>query len=182
MILIPVFFTACAKPPVEEMNRAIEALTRAENDYEAVIYAGNTLNRARESLLRMQEEAGSKRYEIAKTHAADVITYSERAVSEGRAASARQRDEASLILNNLRTPLSETETAVNNAKANNIQADFDEITKNLDMAKAGYDDAQRNLSDGNYQDAIIKGLNVRSALSAINTEINEAAQIVMSKK
>ena len=173
---------SCAKPTTGEMNKAIETLTRAENDYDAVNYAGSTLNRARESLLKMQEEAGSKRYETAKTYAADVVTYAERAVNEGRANAAAMREEAATLLNSLKQPLAETEAALNTARANNVPLDFGEFGKNLDTAKAGYEDAQRSLSANNFRDTINKCQNIRSVLSAINSGINESAQALSRKK
>ena len=117
-IMIGIFFvlTACAKPPTEEMNKAIEALNRAENDYEAVTYAGNTLNRAREALQKMQDEAASKRFDSAKIFAGDVVTYAERAVSEGKANASRIQEEAANLVSGLRIPLSETESALNTAR------------------------------------------------------------------
>ena len=179
---ILILFVSCAKPPTEEMNKAIETLIRAENDPDALIYAGNTLNRARESLLRMQEEAGSKRYETAKTYAADVIIYAERAVNEGRANAARARDEAAGLLDSLRIPLTETESILNTARTNNIQLDFNDLETSLDSARNSYEDAKSSLSANDFEDAINRGQSARSALSAVNAEINEAAQALSGKK
>ncbi|MDR2098314.1 MAG: DUF4398 domain-containing protein, partial [Spirochaetaceae bacterium] len=57
--------TGCAKPPVEEMNNAIAAVSRAENDPDVVNYAANALARAREALSQMQSAADAKRYDEA---------------------------------------------------------------------------------------------------------------------
>jgi hypothetical protein len=81
----------CAKPPTEEMDAASAAVTRAENDPDAVTYAGNSLARAREALNRMSVEADSKRYDAAKSFAAEAIAAADKAISDGRAGAARAK-------------------------------------------------------------------------------------------
>lgn len=182
-LVTAVLVLACAKPPVEEMNKAMEALTRAENNADAVGYAGTTLNRAREALAKMQEESDSKRYDSAKIFAADVIDLSERAIAEGRTGAARAREEAANLLSSLRDPLAETEAALGAAKRTpNIQLDFNALDSNMDYAKSNYSSAQQSLSSSNYPDALAKGQTVRSALSSINGSLNAAAQAMSSKK
>ena len=181
LIGVLVLLSACAKPPVEEMNKAIDALNRAENDYDAVTYAGNTLNRAREALARMQEEVDSKRFDSAKTYAADVVTYAERAMSEGRSNAAWAREEAANLLESLRTPLAQTESALNGARASNADLDYNALTNSLDSANRNYGNAEQSLQANNYADAITRGQDVRSTLSDINASINAAAQALSSK-
>ena len=182
-LAIAALVLACAKPPVEEMNNAIEALSRAENDVEAALYAGAILSRAREALTKMQEEADSKRYDSAKLYAAEVIELSERAVTEGKATAARTREETANFLDSLRPSLVETEAALNNAKqAPNIELDFPYLEGSLDSAKSGYENAQQSFASNNYQDAIAQGQAVRSTLGNINAMINEAAQARSSKR
>ena len=178
---ILILLASCAKPPAEEMNRAIEALTRAENDADAAVYAQNTLNRAREALQKMQEEAASKRYDSAKIFAADALAYAERAVSEGRMNAARVRDEASTLIDSLRIPLAETVSALNNAKLNDMQLDFNELGKSLDAVREDLENARQNLEANNFLEAIDQGQNIRSVLGSINTMINEAARSLSNK-
>ena len=176
-----ILLSACAKPPVDEMNRAIDALNRAENDYDAVTYAQNTLNRAREALVMMQEEADSKRFDSAKTYAADVVNYAERAMSEGRANGSRAREEAASLLESLRTPLAETESALNTARANNANLDFNALGNSLDSANLNYRNARQSLEANNFADAISRGQSVRLTLDEINANMRIAAQDLSSK-
>ena len=185
IVLLAVFLIllSCARPPTEEMNRAIEALNLAENDVNAVLYAPNYLSRAREALVRMQEEADSKRFESAKVYAVEVITNAERAVNEGSNAVGRGRDEALNILNNLRVSMSETETNLDTAKQiPNLQLDFNSLDGLFDTAKGTYQNAQQSFSNNNYPDAVTKGQTVRSILSDINTSISGAAVATSQKK
>ena len=76
------------------MENAEAALVRAENDPDAAAYAGNTLLRARDALASMRAEAEAKRYDAAKTYAAEAVNAAEKAVNDGRAAAARAGEEA----------------------------------------------------------------------------------------
>ena len=82
-ILLIILLAACAAPPTEEMERAQDAVARAENNANAVRYASNTLVRARDALGRMQIEADARRYDAARSLAAEAIELAERAIDEG---------------------------------------------------------------------------------------------------
>jgi hypothetical protein len=173
---------ACAKPPTEEMNNAIDAVTRAENDADAVTYAGNTLLRAKDALTRMREEAGSKRYDSARALAAEAVAAAEKAISDGKSAAARAREDAANILNGLKTTVSETESALSNARQQRMNIDADLLAGELLSAKDTIDDAQKSFSAGNYPDASSKGRAARSELENIKARIAEASQAMSRKK
>ena len=178
-----IIFLACTKPPVEEMNRAIDALNRAENDANAVLYAPNYLSRARDAIDKMQEEANSKRFDSAKFYAAEALSNAEKAVIEGSTGAARFREDALSLLDSLKAPLSETEANLDAAKqVPNILLDFDSLDRSLETANGAYNGAQMSLSAGNFNDAIEKGQNVRSTLGNINAQISGAAIASMGKK
>jgi HEPN domain-containing protein len=173
---------SCARPPTEEMNRAVEAISRAENDADAVTYAGNILSRARDALTKMQEEANLKRFDSAKLFAAEAVSLSERAVTEGKANAARAREEAANLLGSLGRPIAETESALNEAKGHDIDIDYDALGATLNAAKTTFDSAQSSLEEGDFPDAIEKGQMARSVISDINDKINEGAQVLLGKK
>ena len=176
IFILALILAACAMPPTEEMNRAQDAVIRAENDADTVNYAGNTLNRARDALTRMQSEADSKRYDAAKNYAAEAVSAAERALSEGKTGAARAKDEAWLLVNSLQGPLTETSAALNAARqVPNLILDFDTLSGDLDTAYRTHDEAQQSLAADNYRDAVTKAQNVRSLLSDINVRITEAA-------
>ena len=179
---ILILITACARPPTEEINRAVEALNRAENDSAAVNYAANTLNRARDALARMQVEVNSKRFDSARIFASDVINFSERAINEGQAAVARARDDATGLLASIRTLITETETAVYTAISNDFYLDLDALEQNFDSAINEFENAMENLQANNYQEAVESGQRARSALSSITGNISEAAQALSGKR
>ncbi|MDR2102358.1 MAG: DUF4398 domain-containing protein, partial [Treponema sp.] len=81
LVILAFFQGGCAKPPTEEMNNAAAAVTRAENDADAVTYAGNLLVRARDTLTRMQIEAEAKRYDAARALAAEAISAADKAIA-----------------------------------------------------------------------------------------------------
>jgi len=183
LIILGLLLAACATPPTEEMNKAQDAVTRAENDADAVTYAPNTLARAREALNMMQKEANEKRYDSAKNYANEAINNAEKAIADGKAAAARARDEAARLVNGLQTPLAETATAIDTAKqVDDIDLDFNALSDDLASARENYDNAQQSLQDNNYSDAVSKGTFVRGVLSDINSKITDGAQAVARKK
>jgi len=176
-------FTACATPPTEEMNKAQDAVISAENDADAVTYAGNTLIRARDALTRMQSEAEAKRYDAAKNYAAEAIAAAEKAVADGKTAAARAKDEATNLVNSLSTPLAETSNALDAARqVKNLNLNLDALSGDLDAARQTYAQAQQNLTANNYKDVMTEGQSVRSALAGINAKLTEATQAISRKK
>jgi len=183
LFVLALIFSACSTPPIEEMNNAMDAVTRAENDADAVAFAPNTLVHARDVLTRMQAEADAKRYDAAKNFAAEAISAAEKAISEGKAGASRAKDEAAGLINGLSDLLAETSKTFDAArKAQDLQLDFDSIAGDLSLADHTYEDAKSSFQANQYQDAIYEGETVRSLLSDINTRINEAAQVVSRKK
>ena len=183
VLLICFYMIACATPPVEEMNRAQNAVTRAENDPDAVAYAGGAIIRARDALEKMQSEADAKRYDEAKEYAAAATRNAEQAITDGKIGAELARNQALSLINSLGEPLAETADAISTAReVPNITVDFDTLSQDLDAAYSTYDDAWQNFQDENYQDAIDESQNVRSTISSINTILSEAAQDTSRKK
>ena len=170
---------ACATPPKEEMDKALDAVFRAESDPDAVAYAPLLLVRARDSLTRMQSEADAKNYDEAKRFAAEAINNAERAISDGRVAAARAREEAASLLATLPNTLTETSNTVNAAGG---LPGLEELSGEVDLARNTYEDAQQHFEENNYIDAISNGETVRSLLSDVNARINGAAGAASRKK
>jgi hypothetical protein len=165
---------SCAKPPIAEMDSAKEAVFRAENDENAVVFASGTLARARDSLRRMQVEADSKRYDAAKTHAQEAKTQAEKAIADGKAASLRANDESSTLVSGLRAELDETRRNINGARYSQLNLDYDSLNRDYNSASDTTDQAEADQAQGKYQDALDKGRIVRSTLSDINQKISYA--------
>jgi flagellar biosynthesis/type III secretory pathway protein FliH len=173
----------CAKPPTEEMENAASAVTRAENDPDAVTYAASTLARARDALNRMRAEAEAKRYDGAKNYAAEAVSAAEKAIADGRAAALRAREEASSILGQVRISLEETGKSLENAKTvPNIILDFEDLDQDYDSARRTTAQAELSLAGNNYQDSIDKSRTARGMLTVIDGKISGAAISVSRKK
>ena len=175
-------FSACATAPTDDMNRAQDALIRAENDANVVTYANNTLLQARDALARMYSEADAKRYDSARSLAVEVINHTERAIADGRIGADWARGEAENALRIIGDLLEETSNAVNAARqVQNIQLDFDSISREMDVARRAYDETWQILQAGNYRDVTSRGQIIRSILSDINNRLTEAVQATSRK-
>jgi len=180
LCILVVFAVGCAKPPLEEMENAREAVFRASNDPNASVYAASTLIRARISLQYMEEEAESKNFEAARTHAAEAIALAERAINEGRQGAVRAGDESAASVAKLRPEIEETERNVNGARYSNLKLDYDELNDGIVNAHESADKAEANQANGRYQEALDIAKDVRDDLTKINQKIAGAA--VVKKK
>jgi len=182
LLVFLALMTGCTQPPTEEMNNAEEAVTRAQNDPDAVTYAGNLVERAKESLALMYEEADAKRYDSAINYANDAINLAERAINEGFTESLRVREQAINTLSALRPQLVETQDRIDNAKNAKLPLDYDSIERDLNTARNGYDQAQSAMTGGRYQESIFLSNNIRNSLSGINQKLGTTVMEVVRKK
>jgi hypothetical protein len=164
----------CAKPPLAEMDSAREAVFRAENDADAVVYGSNSLARARDALRRMQIEADSKRYDAARTLAAEAIAAAERAIADGRTGVVRAREEAASALAGLSTELEDTSRNISGARYSQLDLDYDALERDLRGAYNLTDRAEADQAEGRYQDALDKARDVRASLFDINQKVSTA--------
>jgi PBP1b-binding outer membrane lipoprotein LpoB len=174
--------TACAKPPKMEMDKAIEAVIRAENDSDAALYSPNTLARARDALSRMEKEADSKKYDAAKTYAAEAVTLAEKALTDGRASAIRVRDEAAVLINGLKQALSETEQGIRYARSSGLALDFSDLNNEFNKLTLNTNKAELAMSGSQYNQALEIGRGVQAGLSDINLKLSGAAMAVSRKK
>jgi hypothetical protein len=182
LLVLAMCAMGCAKPPTEEMNKAADAVTRAENDNDAVTYAGNSINRAKDSLARMYSEAESKRYDAALAYANEAIAAAERAINDGRVGAARAREDAANLLSQLRPLFTETEQGINAALAAGLPIDTESVINEFNTAGRNMDQAQTAFSGSRYQDSIDKGRAARSGLNSVNMKLSIAAMAVTRKK
>jgi HEPN domain-containing protein len=182
-LIIGMMVSACATPPTEEMDKAIDAVTRAENDADAVAYAGGTLTRARGALDQMKVEADAKRYEAAKTYANEAVAAAEKAVTDGRAGAARAREEATRLLSAIKPEIADTETALNAAKQTPaLDLDFDSLDGSMAAAKTAYGSAETSLNTGKYAEVAPAAQPIRPILNSIRGELSNAAASISRKK
>lgn len=165
---------ACAKPPIAEMDSAREAVFRAENDADAVIYGSSSLARAQAALKRMQSEADSKRYDAARTNAEEAVTAAEKAIADGKAGAVRARSESSSLLTGLIQEIDEASRNVSGARYSQLNLDYNALEKALTGAYSAADRAEAANAEGRHQDALNIAMEIRSELFRINQLISNA--------
>jgi hypothetical protein len=182
MLFVILYLAACAKAPVEEMENAAAALTRAENDPDAAAYGEGALVRARNALAAMRTEAEAKRYDAAKTYAAEVVAAAEAALTEGRAAAARVREEAEELLTRLSASLAEAGTAITAAREKKLPLDYEGLSQRLEAARRETEQAAMAAAGNKYREALEKGRGARSIISEIMSILSEEAAVLSRKK
>jgi hypothetical protein len=182
-LALTALISGCAKPPTEEMDNAEAALVRAENDPDAAAYGNASIVRARDALAAMRSEAAAKRYDSAKTYAQEAINAAERAIADGRTGAQRAQDQASLVLNGVRTNLEETHRNIDAAKGvTGIQLDFDAIDGDYASAENQADQAQSAFNAADYTGSLERSQSARSLLGDINAKISRASIAASRKK
>ena len=182
-VLAVIFAAACAKPPVEEMNNAIAAVARAENDPDAVAYSANTLAQARNALNSMQTEADAKRYDAAKKYALEAENLAQKAIADAKNAIGRQRDEAAQAVNAMNGAMNAAEQTLQNARASGGNGlDMERLDRDFAAARQTAGQAETANNEGRYRDALDRSQTARSAFSAISAEISQGTIAVNRKK
>jgi hypothetical protein len=183
LVIAAVSLAGCAKPPTEEMNNAIAAVSRAENDPDVINHAAPSLARAREALAQMQTEADAKRFDAAKRLAADAQSLAEKAVSDGRAAVARAREEAENAIRVMQSSISETEQVLSDAsRSKPAGVDIPQLERDFADARGIASQAVEAQNGNRYSEAVDKSQVVRTALGSITSRLSQAAISVSRKK
>jgi len=181
-LVMSVSLLSCEKPPLAEMENARERVFQAENDPNVSLYAAGTLARAKNALQRMQEEADNKRYDAAKTYAAEAISLAERAILDGRLGVSRAGEEASddTLVSDLRKEIENTERNLNGARYNQMVLNYDELDKAIVNAHNKTDQVEADQAASRYQQALDKAGEVRADLAEINQKV--AGAVTARKK
>ncbi|MDR2659835.1 MAG: DUF4398 domain-containing protein [Spirochaetaceae bacterium] len=183
IIIAAVCFAGCAKPPIEEMNNAIAAVSRAENDPDVINYAATVLARAREALAQMQVEADAKRYDAAKRLASDAQALAERAISDSRAAAQRIRGEAENAIAAMQNAITETEQNLSNARRSRpAGVNINQLDQDFANARSEGEQAIAAQAESRYREAIDTSQRVRSSLSAITSSLSQTVLSNSRKK
>jgi hypothetical protein len=165
------------------MESAEAAFIRAENDPDAAAFAETSLLRAREARSRMRTEAEAKRYDAARSFAAEVVAASEKAINDGRSAASRAKEEAAALVGNLKNSLRETESALDKAwNTDKLDLDFNALSRDLDSARNLVTTAENAAANGKPNEAIREGNAARSALGDIMYRISQGVRAVTRKK
>jgi uncharacterized phage infection (PIP) family protein YhgE len=130
----------------------------------------------------MNAEAESKRYDAAKTYAAEAIAAADKALADGQAGAARAREEAAALIAGLAPVITETEQGLQSAKKADLDLNFDGLDKDFRTARENAAQAETALSENQYRDALEKGREAKAGLSDINQQLSGAATAVSRKK
>jgi HEPN domain-containing protein len=180
---LAVVLAACAKPPTAEIEAAEAAVAKAENDPDVAAYAESTLNRARNALSRAHTEVNAKRYDSAKSYAAEAVSAAEKAINDGRAAASLSREEANTLLAQVKQLLAETDTALENArKVPRVRLEFPALTDGIDSARNDISQAEAANNANRPRESLEKSRSARSTLGDIRSRINEGVRETNRKK
>jgi len=164
----------CARPPIDKVNEAKEALQRAESNDNVLNYARDVLDRARKAIEDMSAAYNSKRYDTAKNHADRAIDLAKEAIDEGNKRAAMAREEAAALLSALKPEIEETSRNVNGARYSLLALDYNALDEGIKNAYNVTDQAEVDQAMGRYNDALEKGRSVRANLANINSLVANA--------
>jgi flagellar biosynthesis/type III secretory pathway protein FliH len=181
-LVLAMLAMGCAKPPTVEMTNATEAVTRAENDSNAVTYAGGSVARAKDALTRMNAEASAKRYDSARSYAAEAIAAADRAINDGRAGAERARNEAATYIADLKPLLAETEQGINAARKARLPIDFNSVDNDFNEARSNVAQAEAAYAGNRYSVAIDRARSARVGLNSINQRLSTSTLAVTRRK
>jgi len=182
-IVAMAFAASCAKPPVTEMEAANQALTKAEADADARLYAPESLTRARDLIARMKAGADEKRFDDAKNLAAEAVAAAEKAIQDGASGKAKAKRDAASLIATVKSTLAEVQQAFEAAKkVRGIKLDSASVEAGLREAAAALAGAESDNAKADYKAAIAKAQNARSSLAALQNLVTGAVQATSRKK
>lgn len=174
---------SCAKPPVTEMEAANQALTKAEADADARLYAPESLTKARDLIARMKAGADEKRYDDAKALAAEAVTAAEKAIQDGAAGKAKAKSDAASLIATVKSTLAEVQQAFAAAKkVRGIKLDSAAVDAGVREAAAALAGAESDNAKADYKAAIAKAQNARASLATLQNLVTSAVQATSRKK
>lgn len=174
---------SCAKPPKAEVDAAVAAVARAEGDADVLMYAPESLARAKDSLAKMQKELEAKKYDAAKALAQETVQSAEKAIADGKSNKERAKSSATSTLSAVKTALDEAEKALAAAKkTRGVKFDFPAAAAEIDALKKSVASAEADFNNGAYKSALEKAESAQSKIRDLMNKIAEAVRAVGKKK
>ncbi|MEJ5189289.1 DUF4398 domain-containing protein [Treponema sp. J25] len=174
---------ACTQPPTAEMQKATEAVTKAQQDPLVPVYAPESLQRATDLLAQMNEAAAAKKYDTARKLALDAQAAAEQAISDAKTRQEQAKNEANQAIEALKKAFPEAETALAAArKARNPRINIEKLSQDLQKARDSLKTAESSYASGQYKAAYEAAIAGRNTLSKIVETISSAAQVSSKKK
>jgi hypothetical protein len=184
------FLAGCAEPPKAEADAASAAVTAAKTA-EADQYATQAYNAARDTLnaamAAIKEQDGKfalfRNYDAAKAQLAKADEMAKQAATAAAAEKERLKAELTGMQEQLMASLAAADSALAKApvgKGN--KADIELIKGDLSAARAAYDSAVNEFTQGKYLSARTKMQTVQQRVASIMGEITKAEEMAKGKK
>jgi hypothetical protein len=186
-VLVPVALVlalfACAKPPQADIDAARAAVAAAEKNADIVAYAPESLKSAQASLAQMETELTAKHYDKVKTLALEAKAMAATAATDVATNKAKAQADATALVAALKKAIPAAEAKVTAARRiRGVQLDFAALTQQLTQVKAGFADAQKDLSAGDYASALQKATAVQTQLNDGEKTLSDAVAAATNKK
>jgi hypothetical protein len=182
-IVLALLVGACAKPPQADIDAARTAVADAAKNADIVAYAPDTLKSAQDKLAQMETELTAKHYDKVKALAQDAKATAGTAASDAAKGKEKAQADATALIAALKQALPEASKKLADARrVRGIKLDFAGLTKQLSDAQAAVADADKDLTDGNFDMALQKAAAVQAQLSDGEKAIADAIQATGNKK
>jgi hypothetical protein len=184
-----VTLAGCAKEPVEAIDAARAAIQKAKTA-QADVYAQASLSQAESSMKALEAELEAqqkkfalfRKYDVALQTATETAAAAEKAVTDAEATKARMKSEATAMLAETRTLITQLNEMIaaapqgkdSAADLKMIQADVQGIETTLGQVDAA-------LAEGRFQDALNRAQAANRQVKEIQAEIQAAMQATGKK-
>ncbi len=179
---IPLLAAGCAQPPTDVVNAAHTALETARTS-EAADYAAESLAAAENAVAALDAElkaqgeafALTRSYKKATELATAAQTAAEKATSDAQTGREAAKQEASTLVETVRTSLAETgEMLAKAPKGKGTQADIEAMKSDLAGVEAGLADFDAAFAAGRYKEALAKAQAAQQTVDGVRADIQAA--------
>jgi hypothetical protein len=180
---------ACEKPPQTEIDAAAKAYENSATNPDVITYAPDSLRNAQAKLAALRAEVDaqdkkgglSRRYETAKTMAAEAKTAAESAEMEAVRSKGQAKTDATILLAGFADSISAFENKLWSAKRiRGIKLEADILTL-AQSARAAVADADRDLAAGLYAAAKAKALTIQKQLADGEARVSKAVRLARGR-
>ncbi len=180
---------ACEKPPQTEIDAAAKAYESSATNPDVITYAPDSLRDAQAKLAALRAEIDaqgkkgglSRRYETAKTLAAEARAAAESAEMAAVASKEQARIDATVLLAGFADSISAFESKLWSARrVRGIKLEADILTL-AQSARTAVADADRDLATGLYAAAKAKALTIQKQLADGEARVSKAVRLARGR-
>ncbi len=180
---------SCEKPPQPEIDAAAMAFQASAKDPDVITYAPDSLRAAQEKRDTLQAELDAqakrgvlmRRYDAAKTLAAEAKAMAEQAATDAARAKLQSRTDAEALIAGFAAAIPAFEGKVWAARrVRGVKLDPD-ILSMAEATRTALADAQNDLASGAFAAAKAKALTIQEKLADGESRINEAIMVAKGR-